>query len=158
MGIEITRDRCARTISIDQARKSKALAAATCVAGERRSVPMSPDTFSGLRAAQTGEPMADVHAYQSVIGSLLHLAQCTRPDIAAAVGALAAYNAAPSQVHMQAAMDVVRYVGCTAERGITYGHTAVPVETWCDSNFAACQDTRRSTTGWVVVMYGGAVS
>jgi hypothetical protein len=30
--------------------------------------------------------------------------------------------------------------------------------TWCDANFAACTDTRRSTTGWVVVMFGGAVS
>ena len=26
------------------------------------------------------------------------------------------------------------------------------------ANFAACLDTRRSTTGWVVTMYGGAVS
>jgi hypothetical protein len=29
---------------------------------------------------------------------------------------------------------------------------------WCDSNFAACLDTWRSTTGWVMVMYGRAVS
>jgi septal ring-binding cell division protein DamX len=29
---------------------------------------------------------------------------------------------------------------------------------WCDANFAACLETRRSTTGWTVIMYGGAVS
>jgi hypothetical protein len=29
---------------------------------------------------------------------------------------------------------------------------------WCDANFPACKDTWRSTTGWVVTMYGGAVS
>ena len=158
LGIEITRDRSAHTISINQARKACALGAALGVAGERRSVPMSPDTYAGLRVARPGEQMSDVHVYQSVIGSLLHLAQCTRPDIALTVGALASFCSAPTVAHYNAVLDLVRYVGCTAERGITYGHTSAPVEVWCDANFAACQDTRRSTTGWVVVMYGGAVS
>jgi hypothetical protein len=158
LGIEITRDRQARTITIDQERKAAALAETVGVAGERRRTPMTPDTYAQLRAAQPGEDMADKLEYQSILGSLLHLAQCTRPDIAVAVGALASFSSAPSQLHRAALIDVVRYVGSTAERGITYGHTAAPLETWCDANFAACMDTRRSTTGWVVVMYGGAVS
>jgi hypothetical protein len=33
-----------------------------------------------------------------------------------------------------------------------------PLGFWCDANFAACRDAWRSTTGWVVTMYGGAVS
>ena len=158
LGIEISRDREAGTITIDQERKATALAEAAGVAGERRKVPMSPDTYAQLRAAQPGDAMAEPLEYQSILGSLLHLAQCTRPDIALAVGALASYSSAPTQQHREALLDVVRYVGSTAERGITYGHTTTPIETWCDANFAACLDTRRSTTGWVVVMYGGAVS
>lgn len=158
LGIEITRDRRARTITIDQSRKARALAEGMGVLGQRKAVPMSPDVFAGLKAALPGEQMGDLHAYQSAIGSLLHLAQCTRPDIALPVGALAAYNAAPSQAHFDAMLDLVRYVGSTAERGITYGHTAVPLRIWCDANFATCLDTRRSITGWAVVMYGGAVS
>jgi hypothetical protein len=55
-------------------------------------------------------------------------------------------------------LDVVRYVGSTAGRCLTYGGSNKPLGFWCDSNSAAYQDTRRSTTGWVVVMYGGAVS
>jgi hypothetical protein len=102
--------------------------------------------------------MVDKLGCQKVIGSLLHLAQCTRPDIALPVGALAAYASAPSEAHYEAMLDVVRYVGSTAGRGLTYGCSDKPMGFWCDANFAACQDTRRSTTGWVVVMYGGAVS
>jgi hypothetical protein len=158
LGIRITRDRAARTITIDQEDKAAALAAAAGVTGERQAVPMAPDVYSGLKARQDGEPMAVLEKYQSAIGSLLHLAQCTRPDIALAVGALASYNAAPTQAHWAAALDVIRYVGSTAARGITFGLSNAPLEIWCDANFAACQDTRRSTTGWVVVMYGGAVS
>ncbi|MEY2931251.1 MAG: hypothetical protein RL033_2000 [Pseudomonadota bacterium] len=158
LGIRFTRDWDAGTITLDQEEKARALAAELGVAGERRRVPMSPNTYASLRAAALGAPMADMERYQSVIGSLQHLAQCTRPDIALAVNALSSYNHAPTQAHYDALVDVVRYVGSTAERGITYGHTAVPVEIWCDANFAACADTRRSTTGWIVVMYGGAVS
>jgi hypothetical protein len=55
-------------------------------------------------------------------------------------------------------LDVVRYVGGTANRGITYGGKGRPLGVWCDANFAACRDTRHSTTGWVVTMYRGAVS
>jgi hypothetical protein len=114
----------------------------------------------GLRALATGEPMADKQLYQQTIyiGSLLHLAQCTRPDIALPVGALAAYCSQPSVGHWECLLDVVQYVGSTACRGITFGKQSKALGIWCDANFAACLNTRRSTTGWVVVMYGGAVS
>jgi hypothetical protein len=102
--------------------------------------------------------MADIERYQSGVGSLLHLARCVRPDIAAAMGALAAYDSAPTDAHFAAMLDVIRYVGCTAERGITYGQSSVPVAIWCDANFAGCPDTRRSVSGWVVVCFGGAMS
>jgi hypothetical protein len=73
---------------------------------------------------------------------------------------LAAYNSAPIDSHFAAMMDVLRYVGSTAERGITYGQSSVPVSIWCDANFAGCPDTRHSVSGWVpvVVCLGGAVS
>ena len=158
MGIRFTRDWDAGTITLDQEDKARALAAELGLTGERRRVPMPPHTYAGLRAATVGEPMADVERYQSAIGSLQHLAQCTRPDIALAVNALSSYNHAPTRAHYDALVEIVRYVGSTAERGITYGHTDVPLEIWCDANFAACADSRRSTTAYVAVMYNGAVS
>ena len=158
LGIRITRDRKARTITIDQEDKAVRLAVAAGVTGEHQSVPMTPEVYGDLRSAQAGDAIADMEAFQSVVGSLLHLGQCTRPDIALAVGALASFSSKPTCAHWDALLDVVRYVGSTAERGITYGTSRVPIGIWCDANFAACKDTRRSTTGWAVVMYGAAVS
>lgn len=158
VGISIVRDRAARRITIHQTDKARALATAAGVGGKQQDSPMTPETFAGLHAAVSGEPMADVERYQSLVGSLLHLAQCTRPDIALAVGAMAAYLHAPSQGHMDAVEAIVAYVGCTAQRGITYGTSSQVVQVFCDSNFASCVDTRRSITGYCVVMYGGAVS
>jgi hypothetical protein len=88
----------------------------------------------------------------------LHLSQCTRPDIALTVGALAPYHAGPSRAQYRAMLDVMRYVGATAARGITYGTSNDAMSCWCDSNFATCLDTRRSTTGYVATMHGGAIT
>jgi len=78
---------------VDQEDKARTLAAAAGVCGETRRVPMSPETYAALQAAQDGDLMADQEKYQSYVGSLLHIALCTRPDIALAVGALAAFRA-----------------------------------------------------------------
>jgi hypothetical protein len=155
LGIEISRDHAANTIVMTIAQKSKALALAAelGVSGSRRVLPMPAEVYAGLRAAHPGVPMADKQLYQRVLGSLLHLAQCTRPDIALPVSALA-YAAAPTKEHHAALVDIIS----TAAQGITYGGKRKPLGFWCDANFAACQDTLRSTTGWVVTMYGEAVS
>jgi hypothetical protein len=157
LGIEISRDLTVGTITITQESKALALAAQVGLSQSQRSLPMSSETYAGLRAAQPGEPMTDMLEFQQNLGSLLHLAKCTRPDIALPVSVLAAFAAEPSEMLHGALLDVVRYVGSSAARGITYGGKQQPLGFWCDANFAACQDTRRSTTGWVVTMYGGAV-
>jgi hypothetical protein len=158
LGIEVLWDWEASTITLCQERKALALAEAFGVAVERRPMPMSPAVYGDLHSSHEGEEHADKVAFQSGIGSILHLVQCTRPDIAVSVGALAAYVSEPTTVHFEAMLDIVRYVDSTAARGLTYGHTAAPLELWCDANFAACSDTRRSTTGWVATMFGRAVS
>jgi hypothetical protein len=64
------------------------LALAAGVAREGKVIPMSPETFSGMRKAHEGDAIGDKQPYQSGIGSLLHLAQCTRPEIALAIRAV----------------------------------------------------------------------
>jgi hypothetical protein len=158
LGIEISRDRQAGTINIPQSAKARGLAAAFVVEGRKRTTPMTPAVYGELRAARNGDKMADQERYMSGIGSLLHLAQCVRPDIAAPVGALAAYNSAPTLAHCEAMLDVICYVASTAERGITYGRSGTPKDIWCHANFAECPDTRRSVRGLGCSCFGGAVS
>jgi hypothetical protein len=69
-----------------------------------------------------------------------------------------AYQAGPSHAHYRAMLDVMRYVGAIAARGITYGTSNDAVSCWCDSNFATCLDNRQSTTGYVATTYGGAIT
>ena len=48
--------------------------------------------------------------FQTVIGSLLYLTLSTRPDIAFAVTKLAQHSARPSQVHLDKALYIYRYL------------------------------------------------
>ncbi len=96
--------------------------------------------------------------YSECVGSLLYLSVCTRPDIAQAVGALARYMAAPIVAHWEATLRVVRYLVGTVDYGLTFGGNSETLVGYCDADYAGDLDSRRSTTGYVFLMFGGAVS
>jgi len=102
-----------------------------------------------------GEPLDTVKfSYSECVGSLFYLSVCTRPDIAQAVGALARYMAAPTVAHWEAALGVVRYLVRTADYGLTFGGSSETLVGYCDADYAGDLDSRRSTTGYVFLMFG----
>ncbi len=122
-----------------------------------RTVPMSHGTVLSV----AGEPLDVRHyRYGELIGSLLYLSVGTRPDISYPMGALARYMSKPTVEHWQLAKGIVRYVAGTTSVGVVYAaKQSVPaLHGYCDSDYAACVDTRRSTTGYVFLNAGGAVS
>ena len=60
----------------------------------------------------------------SVIGSCLHIAQVSRPDINYAIGVLSRHSAKPGHVHMGAAQDMVRYLYGSRDYQIEYKRQA----------------------------------
>ncbi|GAQ93426.1 hypothetical protein KFL_015180010 [Klebsormidium nitens] len=154
LAMELARDRVARNLKLTQKKLTEELVARHGLARARaRSVPRG----AREKLTREGEPLntARVH-YSELIGSLLYLSVCTRPDIAQAVGALALYTSAPTEAHWAAALGVVRYLAGIEEDGITFGGSGEVLKAFCDADFAGDVDTRRSTTGYVSLMYGGA--
>ena len=98
--------------------------------------------------------------YSALVGSLMYLAVCTRPDLSQAVGALARYSANPMTEHWDAALGVVRYLSSTSSKGIIFScnNGMCELSGYCDADFAGDIDTRRSTTGYVFKLAGGAIS
>ena len=104
--------------------------------------------------ALIGEQLSD---YPSLVGSLMHLANCTRPDIAQPVSKLARYLKAPTTLHWHAALHLLKYLAGTSSLKLVYGMSS-GLEGFCDSDFAGDVDSRRSTSGFVFTLHGGAIS
>lgn len=98
--------------------------------------------------------------YQELIGSLLYLSGATRPDIAYAVNELSRFNNNHAEVHWTALKRVLRYLKGTIDAKIRYDRSSGSGEmlAFSDADWGADADKRRSCTGFVVCMMGGAIS
>jgi hypothetical protein len=101
--------------------------------------------------------------YQSIIGSLLYLALGTRPDIEHAVIMMSQFAANPSEEHIQRSLHIVKYVAGTLDSKITYhelNEDGFPegFAAYADADWAGNIIDRRSVTGYIITLAGGAVS
>ncbi|WIA15726.1 hypothetical protein OEZ85_003590 [Tetradesmus obliquus] len=123
-----------------------------------RLLPMSPGTK--LTKDEDREPLdTSKYPYATLVGALLYLANCTRPDIAYPVGVLARFMANPRMSHWQAAKGVLRYLAGTSTYGLNYSKagSSSTLIGYTDSDFAGDADTRRSTAGFTFIKGNAAI-
>eukprot|EP00873_Tetraselmis_striata_P007817 jgi/Tetstr1/428081/TSEL_018136.t1 len=108
----------------------------------------------------SNKPLAAEMPYQALVGSLLYAMVATRPDIAEAVSKLCRVMAKPEERHWQAAKRVLRYPKGTKTPGLTFsgGKADGLLHGYCDADWAEDVVSRRSTTGFVFMLCGAAVS
>ena len=96
--------------------------------------------------------------YAQIIGILMFMTNCTRPDIAYVVGRLSRYTHNPSIEHWDAISRLLRYLKGTFDYGLSYcGYPAI-LEGYCDANWISDTDEVKPTSGYVFTLAGGAVS
>ncbi|GLC60440.1 hypothetical protein PLESTB_001612800 [Pleodorina starrii] len=110
LGMEIKRDREHKTLALSQKRMVSELVSSYGMEGAQpKPVPMAQGTV--LVKASSEERLDRGRCpYSELVGSLLYIAGCTRPDISYAVGVLTRHMANPSMAHWKAAKEVVRYL------------------------------------------------
>jgi hypothetical protein len=157
VGIEITRTENSITISqkqyIDTILKREGLQQANPV-----SMPMDPNIK--LQPNSDGNEGNRSNSYAKVLGELQFLANATRPDIAFAVNRLAAYTANPSLQHVGALKRILKYLAGTRNHGITYSKIQSSgnlFHGYADAAYANVDDCK-STSGYVYIMAGGAIT
>ncbi|CAM9000675.1 unnamed protein product [Rhodiola kirilowii] len=103
-------------------------------------------------ALAEGKDLKDGERYRRLVGRLIYLA-VTRPDLAYSVHILSQFMQAPKEVHWEAALRVVRYLKrCPGQGILLRSDSALELEGWCDSDWASYPLTRRSLTGWFVLL------
>lgn len=106
----------------------------------------------------SGNLLQNPHPYQRLLGKLIYLT-VTRPDITFYVHVLSQFMQSPTTSHMQAAMRVLRYLAGNPGQGILLASSsAVQVHAYCDSDWASCPVTRRSTTGFCILLGSSPIS
>ncbi|XP_049348760.1 secreted RxLR effector protein 161-like [Solanum verrucosum] len=96
--------------------------------------------------------------YSFIVGSLMYVQTCTKPDISFAVGMLERYQSNPGIDHWKAAKKVLRYLKGTKDYMLMYRKfNHLEVTGYSDSDFAGCVDTRKSTFGYLKEQYRGGV-
>ncbi|CAI7924281.1 unnamed protein product, partial [Closterium sp. NIES-54] len=122
LGLQITRDRARRTITLTQ---SNMVHQVLQRFGFQFSLPQltPPSTSHSLSAPPSDESVKPSGPYPELVGCLMYLMTCTRPDIAYPLSLLARYVAPDRhrKVHWDAAKRVLRYLCSTSGMGLVLG-------------------------------------
>lgn len=101
---------CQRKYALDMIQEAGLLGAKPC------STPMEPN----LQFNKTfGTPIADPSSYRRLIGKLLYLTH-SRPEISFAVSKLSQFLESPTDIHLQAATRVLRFIKNAPGQGLFF--------------------------------------
>lgn len=112
--------------------------------------------FKNLRSKRESETQTK-NLYSSLVGGLLWVARCSRPDVAFAVNRIPQFLRTPSEEHWIAAKRVLAFLLTTADKSLVLGGEG-SLCAFSDDNWAEELTDRKSTTGFVYKLGRGAVS
>lgn len=97
--------------------------------------------------------------YANVIGSLMYVMVCTRPDISHVVGVVSRYIHNPRKDHWQAVKQILRYIHNTVDVGLVFEQKGSQyLIGYCDSHYSDDLDKRRSITSYAFTIANASVS
>ncbi|CAI7781483.1 unnamed protein product [Closterium sp. NIES-53] len=160
LGLQITRDRAQRTITLTQSHMvQQVLQRFDFTYSSPQATPLS--TRHSLSALPSEESVEPSGPYPELDGCLMYLMTCTRPDLAYPLSILACY-VAPGRhrpEHMTAAKRVLRYLCSTSGMGLVLGgRRPVVLIGHANASWADDQGTQRSSQGCTFSLGSGSVS
>jgi transposase InsO family protein len=171
LGLQITRDRAARTLSLSQAEYTRRVVERYGMNNSKHfPTPLATGALLTTKDCPAVIPptptLLSGYTYASIVGALMYAMLGTRPDLAFAVGSLSRFNNNPGAVHWTHLKRVLRYLAGSINHKLTFGGDGHGrskgdhglVFGYCDADWATSIDDRRSITGWVFLAAGGAIS
>ncbi|KAI5311941.1 hypothetical protein L3X38_041114 [Prunus dulcis] len=163
LGIEITRDRERGPLGFSQKRYvEKILKRFNMVDCASGSVPMTKgDKLSESQAPQNDIERQDMRdkPYTSLVDNLLYAQVCTRPDIAFLISVLGRFQSNLEQAHWVAGKKVLRYLQRIKDYKLVYKMSQnLELIGYVDADLGGCLDIKKTTSGFVFLFGGWAVS
>ncbi|KAI3659112.1 hypothetical protein MP638_001979 [Amoeboaphelidium occidentale] len=158
IGIQVIRDRDQRTISLSQRQYIVDIAKRFNITDKVHFKTPMEVSFH----VQSHKSCSTTNPYPEAVGSLMYAMLGTRPDIAFAVGHLCRFMSQPSEAHWQAAIRVLSYLFGSKDLVLQYGPGELTSNEellgYSDADFANDPIGRKSTSGFIVKYYNGAIS
>jgi hypothetical protein len=105
----------------------------------------------------TGDSVSQLE-YSRIIGSVMYLMSCTRPDIAFTVGVLSRFTSNPGLEHWKGITRLLRYLRYTRNYGLHYTRFPSVIEGYSDANWITDSGDSKSTSGFVFTLGSAAIS
>ncbi|CAI7846245.1 unnamed protein product [Closterium sp. NIES-54] len=138
LGMTITRDRPARTITLSQSHYIGQVLEKFEMAQAK---PVSTPLPFGHQLAPPTSPSASSRPYAELVGSLIYAMMCTRPDLAYPIS------------------RVLRYLWGTKDHALALGGSSPPLLSgFSDSSWADSQPNRRSSQGYGFTLGSGLIN
>jgi transposase InsO family protein len=164
LGIQVARDRQARTLSIGQKHYVESLVARFSMDQSHPvSTPMATgSTMTAADCPNTPDQIEEMRhvPFQSAVGALMYAMTATRPDIAYTVSRLSKFTNNYGPSHWAAVKRLLRYMHGTSNYRITYGAATdrdPRLVGFCDADWGH-NEGRKSISGYVFLLAGAAVS
>ena len=89
----------------------------------------------------------DPRLYREIVGSLIYLMTCSRPDLCYVVTVLSQFMSSPRVAHLNLAKYVLRYLRGTVDHGIMFKKSSLMIIGYTDASWGSTGD-RRSISGF----------
>jgi len=118
--------------------------------------PMETNSVN-VETSQTNEMEDGKRLYRELVDCLMYVMLNTRPDISAAVNYYSRYQETPTTEHWKGLKRILRYLKGTVNLYLSFQKNQGPLITaYADADWAGDVD-RKSTTGFLIELYGNPV-
>jgi hypothetical protein len=160
VGLHINRDLTTKTLQLDQNRyihkKLEEYGYHDCAP---LSIPADPHAQMDFLTS-ADEPNDQHFPYGEIVGSLHFASQGTRPDITYATCHASKFTKQPKKSHIAGVKRIMKYLKGSPSMHITYaaGSQRNILTAFCDADYAADIDDRKSRSGFVLMLNGGPIA
>ena len=97
-------------------------------------------------------------SHYAVVGSLMYVMDCTRPNIAHVVGVVSRFLTNHWKEHYETIKWILRYLRGTSRVFLCFGSGEPRLDGYTDSDVVCDVDSRKSISGFLMTFTRGAVS
>lgn len=166
LGMDITRDRVKGELRLQQTEYVKKLLKKFQIESAKDvNVPFAQHfKLSMEQCPENDEERTEMSRipYSNIVGSIMYSMICSRPDVAHSVSVSSRFMSNYGRQHWIALKWILRYLKGSTNWGILYKKSDFDKENfligYCDSDYAANRDNRKSQSGYLFTLFGSAIS